>query len=172
MKRLYLLRHAKSSAGEPGQADHERPLNARGRRAAERIGDLLAERGDAIELVLCSSARRTRETLERVLERLGAPPRIETLRDLYLASSEDLLQRVRELPDDVGSALLVGHNPGIGELAQRLAARGSAEALRQLREKFPTAALAILRFESAHWSQVARGAQLESFVLPRELEDG
>jgi len=169
MKRLFLLRHAKSSAGDPGQDDHARPLNGRGRRAAEAIGELLASRGDAPELALCSSAKRTRETLELVLEQLDVPPRIEILRDLYLASSETLLERVRELPEGVASALLVGHNPGIGELALRLATRGSADARKSLREKFPTAALAILRLEGA-WANATRGAELEDFVLPRELE--
>lgn len=171
MKRLYLLRHAKSSPGDPGQDDHARPLNGRGRRAAARIGELLASGGNALDLALCSSAKRTRETLELVLEGLGVPLDVEIERELYLASSESLLARVRELPDGVANVLLVGHNPGIGELAERLAKRGPAEALAGLREKFPTAALAILRLEGARWSDAGRGAQLESFVLPRELED-
>ena len=170
MKRLYLLRHAKASVREDSRDDHERPLSGRGRRAAERLGELLASQAELPQLALCSSARRTKETLERVMPRLDPPPHVQIERDLYLASSAALLARVRALPDEVERVLVVGHNPGMGELAELLASKGPRELLASLRAKFPTAALAILRLPCAHWREVGGGAHLEAFVCPKDLE--
>ena len=169
MKLLYLLRHAKSAVGEPGQDDHARPLNGRGRRASERIGDVLAERGEPPEIVLCSSSRRTRETLDRVLDRLSARPRVVIESDLYLADAPTLLEHLRGLSDDYERAMLVGHHPGIADLAEMLATEGPRDLRQRLAEKFPTAALAILELDGTHWSEVGAGATLVAFVLPREL---
>lgn len=169
MKLLYLLRHAKSAAAEVGQDDHARPLTGRGRRAAVRIGDYLAARGETPDLVLCSSSRRTRETLDHVLDRLGARPRVSIEPELYLAGCDRLLARVRELPDQAERAMLVGHHPGIADLAERLATRGPDALRAGLAEKFPTAALAILRLEGSQWRDAGPGARLEAFILPREL---
>ena len=167
MKVLYLLRHAKSGPAERGEDDHARSLTGRGHRAADLVGELLETRPEAPELVLCSSSRRTRETLAHVLDRLSARPRVEIDPGLYLADRDVLLSRVRELPEEVEHALLVGHNPGIAELARYLATKGPAELLENLRRKFPTAALAILRLEGARWRDVQRGARLDVFALPR-----
>jgi phosphohistidine phosphatase len=169
-KLVYLLRHAKSSWGDRSQDDHARSLNARGRHAADRMGEFLAGREELPDLVLCSSSRRTRETLERVQRRLDVEPSVEIERALYLASCETLLGRLRELPEEVERVLLVGHNPGIGELAERLAREGPAELRESLGEKFPTGALAIIRLSAPRWIGAAQGGRLEAFVCPRDLE--
>ena len=170
MKTLWLLRHAKASAGGAGLSDRDRPLSPRGRDAAERIGRHLAEREVRPELVLCSSALRTRETIELVEKGLGAGLAVEFEDELYLASERDLRKRVEQVAD-VGSVMLVGHNPGLGELALQLATRGHSDALAELRRKFPTGALAELRVHSQRWSHFARGCELVSFVTPKQLPD-
>ena len=172
MKTLWLLRHAKASAGGDGLADRDRPLNARGRDAAARIGRHLAEREVHPDLVLCSPALRTRETIELVANGLGAELEIDYEDELYLASERDLRHRVEQVPESVASVLLVGHNPGIAELAQELAARGHPDALAEMRGKFPTGALAELRIHSQRWSHFARGGcELVAFVTPKQLPD-
>ena len=167
MKRLYVLRHGKSSWEDATLADHERPLAKRGRRASKAIARHLRREGVTPELVLCSSAIRTLETLERIEPELGgANVRIEPR--IYEASAVGLLALLRELDDDVGSAMLIGHNPGLEHLIADLARPGPE--LDRLREKFPTAALATLQFEGS-WPELrADSAELVSFVKPRELE--
>jgi len=169
VKTLWLLRHAKASAGGAGLSDRDRPLSSRGRDAAERIGRHLAEREVRPELVLCSSALRTRETIELVEKGLGAALAVEFEDELYLASERDLRKCVEQVADDVGSVMLVGHNPGLGELALELATRGHSGALAELRRKFPTGALAELRTHSQRWGHFARGCELVSFVTPKQL---
>jgi phosphohistidine phosphatase len=170
VKLVYLLRHAKSAVGDGSEPDHERPLNARGRHAADRIGEFLATR-DLPQLVLCSSARRTRETLDRVQQQLRTELEVSIEPDLYLASSAALLDCIRSLPDDVERVMLVGHNPGIGELAERLARHGLAALRAELSEKFPTGALAIVRISGRRWTGAATGGTLETFVRPGRARD-
>jgi phosphohistidine phosphatase len=169
VKTLWLLRHAKASVGGAGIADRDRPLSARGRDAAERIGRYLAERGARPDLVLCSPSLRTRETLEQVAKALGCELSADFDGDLYLASEHDLRMRIEHAPDGAASLLLVGHNPGIAELALKLAVRGDPDALAELRRKFPTGALAEFRIRAQHWGQFARGCELASFVIPKQL---
>ena len=169
VKTLWLLRHAKASPGTNGMADRDRPLNARGREAAQRIGRHLAARGVRPDLVLCSASRRTRETIELVEKELGAALSIEFEKDLYLASDRDLWDRIRETRNEVASLMLVGHNPGFEQLALELAVRGDAGAIATLKEKFPTGALAELKSPAQRWTQFARGCELESFVTPKSL---
>jgi phosphohistidine phosphatase len=168
MRRLYVLRHAKSSWDDPALSDHDRPLAPRGRKAAKAIARHLRAEGIEPELVLCSTARRARETWERIEPSLaGTPVRYEP--ELYGASATTLLERVRGVPDDVASVLLVGHNPAIEQLARSLA-RPSPER-RELDAKFPTAALATLRLAGRSWRDLdAGGAELVELVRPRELE--
>jgi phosphohistidine phosphatase len=151
VSRLYLLRHAKSSWEDPGLADHDRPLALRGRKAAKALGAYLREHDIEPELVLCSSAARTRETLERV----GLTGQIEDA--LYGAGASALLARLHEVPDAVASVMLIGHNPGMQQLAFALAG---------LDDKFPTAALATL--ECGGWSDLQR-AELVDYVKPKDL---
>jgi phosphohistidine phosphatase len=168
VKRLYLLRHAKSSWDDPELADHERPLAKRGRRASKLIADHMKRERIVPALILCSSARRTRETLDRIAPAVGAETEVRVERKLYGASSDELLARLRELPEGPSSVMLIGHNPAIQELALSLAGRGAA--VETMREKFPTAALATLEFDDA-WRELAPGAGAAvAFVRPRELE--
>ena len=167
MKRLFLLRHAKSSWDDPGLDDHDRPLAPRGRRASALIAQHLARERIGPVLVLCSSAKRTRETLERVVPVLD-PVDVRIERELYGASSEQLLQRLRGVSDEVVSVILVGHQPAIQELALHLAGEGSE--LEQMRAKFPTAALATLTF-AGEWSELGHGsAELIAYVKPKQLK--
>jgi phosphohistidine phosphatase len=167
MKRLFLLRHAKSSWEDPGLADHDRPLAPRGRRAAMLIAEHLRRERVAPALVLCSSARRTRETLERLAPALGEEMHAEIERELYAASERRLLERVQAVQDGVESVLLIGHNPGVEQLALRLA--GGGQKLAAVRRKYPTGALATLEF-SGRWCELgARSAELTEFVTPKQL---
>ena len=155
MSRLYLLRHAKSSWKDASLDDHDRPLAPRGKRASKAIGRYLRDRDVTPELVLCSSAKRARQTLER-LGPAGLDARIEP--ELYGAGSNTLLARLREVPDEVASVMLIGHNPGMQQLALTLAG---------LDDKFPTAALATL--ECPAWSTLEH-AELIDYVRPRDLD--
>jgi phosphohistidine phosphatase len=163
---LYLLRHAKSSWADRTLSDHERPLAPRGRRDAKLIAKHLLRLGDEPELVLCSSAARTRETFDLVRPALGKAT--VTIEDgLYGARSDELLARIRAVPDAVASVMLIGHNPGLQELAVLLASAG--DELERLEAKFPTAALATLALAKT-WSRVAPGdATLTAYVVPKQL---
>jgi len=167
MRTLYLLRHAKSSWAEPALPDRQRPLAARGRRDTKRIAKHLAQLQIQPELVLCSSAVRARETLERVRVALGTTSRVRLEDELYGASAERLLERIRLVPEAVASGMVIGHNPGLQELALLLAPDGVDRG--RLEEKFPTAALATLTLATA-WSQAAPGAAvLTAYVVPKQL---
>jgi phosphohistidine phosphatase len=167
MKRLYLLRHAKSSWDQPALADRDRPLAPRGRRAAKVMAEHLRREGIAPELVLCSPSRRTRQTLKRIAPSLGKHVEVRIEPKMCAASAATLLKALRELPEGVESLLPIGHNPGIQDLALSLARPGS-ESVR-VRDKFPTAALATLELD-ASWRELAPGsAELIAFVKPKEL---
>jgi len=166
VKRLYLLRHAKSSWGDPQVEDHERPLTTRGKKAADQIGSFLRRENLNPALVLCSSALRARQTLARVLPSLPSELAIQIEDGLYGASSDELLARIRDLPTEVPSAMLIGHNPGIEELARALVKTESAV---DLAEGFPTAALAVVDFRGRSWGVRPAVGDLVSFVTPREL---
>jgi phosphohistidine phosphatase len=164
-RRLYLLRHAKSSWDDPALADHDRPLGPRGLRAGELLAEHVRRAGIAPQLVLCSTAVRTRETL--ALLKLGGDPDVVYERGLYAASEDVLLERLRAVDDGVATVLLVGHSSGIEQLALLLARSGPR--LDEMREKFPTGALATLSFDGP-WRKLGRGgAELTGYVIPREL---
>ncbi len=166
--RLWLLRHAKSSWDEPELDDRDRPLAARGERSADRMSGYLRAEGIRPDVVLCSSALRTRQTLARVLPALGPELEIHIEPRLYTFDAGSLLERVRAIPDAV-SVMLIGHNPAMQELAVRLAARG--DRLDTLAQKFPTGALAELEFPVGSWHDVATSTgELTRFVVPRELD--
>lgn len=168
MKRLYLLRHAKSSWDDPGLADHDRPLAPRGRRAADRLARHCKREGIRPALVLCSSATRARDTLERIRPGLGPQTRVEADPRLYAASATELLERLRRLPDALPSVMLVGHNPGLQELALLLVREGAGR--ERLEGKLPTGALAILTLRRLTWSGLHPGdAELTELVRPRDL---
>ena len=168
-KRLFLLRHAKSSWEDPGLEDHERPLAPRGRRAVQVLGEHLRENDIRPVQVLCSTSRRTRETLE------GVAPGGETLieSELYNADAQQLLERLRRVSEDVESVMVIGHNPTLQIIALRLsedeASNGDGTHRAQISQKFPTGALATLTFDCA-WSQLGPGcARLTAYVRPKAI---
>jgi phosphohistidine phosphatase len=167
-KQLFVMRHVKSSWDDPGLADHERPLAPRGRRAVKALREHVEREGIVPALVLCSSARRARETLE------GVRPAGEQLveRDLYLADGGGLIERLRQVADDVPSVMLIGHNPAVQVLVLLLAdgaAGADRSKLDDVRQKFPTGGLATLEFDCA-WNELGPGrTRLTALVRPKEL---
>jgi len=120
------------------------------------------------ELVLCSPAARTRETLELVRPALAAAATVRLEAELYAASADTLLEHLRAVPEEVASVMLIGHNPGLQDLALLLASAGSE--LERLEAKFPTAALATLTLPAAAWKQLSHAdAVLAAFVVPKQL---
>ena len=171
LRRLYLLRHAKSSWSDPSLDDHARPLAPRGEEALSRLRRHLARRQEdgAPELVLCSSARRTTMTLEGIAAALPARTETRIEDELYAASSGRLLERLRQVADALSAVMVIGHNPGLEDLALLLVTRTDDPVSGRMAAKFPTGALAILTF-SGSWVDLAPGTgTLESFVVPREL---
>jgi phosphohistidine phosphatase len=166
VKLLFLLRHAKSSWADSGLSDRKRPLAPRGRRAARNLARYMQQEHIRPALVLCSSARRTRETVELLAPALGGV-KVRVEDELYAASAAALLRRLRRVPARVPSVMVVGHNPGIQDLALALAARG--DALASVQEKLPTGALASLAFRKT-WAALGKGdAELVGLVAPRDL---
>ncbi|TPG58518.1 histidine phosphatase family protein [Roseomonas nepalensis] len=172
MHQLLLLRHAKSAWDDPALSDHARPLNARGRRAAAAMAGAMRGLGLRPQLVLVSSSRRTLQTLE-TLGTLEGPPRVEPMDDLYLAPWTRLLDAVREVPEEVGSVLLIAHNPGLHDLALALAGEGSDSegAPPALAEAYPTAALAEFAIEGEWRGLSPGGARLVRFLQPSDLPE-
>jgi phosphohistidine phosphatase len=171
MRRLMLLRHAKSDWSAPGTRDHDRTLNPRGRECAPKMGAYMARHALVPDLIMASTATRVAETLELVLPAFEQPPRIVADRRLYEADAERLLAIVKEAPRAAHSLLLVGHNPGLGDLAATLIAAGDVETRQRLIEKFPTAGLAVIDFAVDDWTKLHfRGGRLDRFVVPRALE--
>ncbi len=172
MKELLLLRHAKSDRGDPSLADFDRPLSKRGRQAAPMMGRLLAERGWVPDFAIVSPAKRTRQTWDRLAAELPEPSAMRFEEELYDASAAQILPLAMRAPPKAGRLLVVGHNPGLEDLAAMLAGPGSdQEALARMREKFPTGALARLTFEGG-WSDLsAGGLKLAGFLTPRELPE-
>lgn len=172
MKLLTLLRHAKSGLDDPALRDFDRPLNERGRKAARKIGSHAHDRMMVFDWIVASPALRVRQTLDIFLAELE-PPRPDPMWDrrAYLAPAATLLDIIRETPDDVRHLLLAGHNPGIEELALRLAEGQRDTVYASLEGKYPTGALACLRLECATWSDSAFGAaKLDRFVRPRDID--
>lgn len=176
MLTLMLLRHAKSSWDDPAVPDVERPLAKRGKKAAPAVGAALARMGLRPDLVICSSAARAKETLALVLAELGSPtPQVVYDDAVYMAQPEALLARLcRIKADEIGGVprhvMLVGHNPGLEDLALLLVRDGAADDLALLAEKFPTGAVAVIAFNAKSWSSVEPGAgRLEHFLTPKRL---
>jgi phosphohistidine phosphatase len=170
VKTVYLLRHAKSSWDDPNLDDFERPLAPRGRKAAPRMGRYLSEEELIPKIVLCSGARRARETWELVQGAMEAEIPVRFLPEIYHGSSGTLKDLVHHLPEELDSVLLIGHNPTFQHLALSLAGSGDQGSLSQLQRKYPTGALAVLVFQGEKWSVVREGAgHLRRFVRPKSL---
>jgi phosphohistidine phosphatase len=160
MHTLLLLRHAKSSWEQPALADYDRPLAKRGLKAAPRMGAEIGALGLRPDLVLCSGAKRTRETLDLVLAALG----------VYMAPPTGLVQILRRQPDGAATVMVVGHNPGLEELAELMVGKGDEELRETLEEKFPTCALAVITFDAKAWADIAPGTgTLTRFLTPARL---
>ena len=174
MLTVLLLRHAKSSWDNLSLPDYDRPLAKRGQKAAPLIGAEIARLGLRPDLILCSGAARTRETLLLVLPALGSPPPQVICDDaIYMATPASLLTLLRKLPDG-GAApktvMVVGHNPGLEELSELLVGGGDEEAQELMAEKFPTGALAVFTFDAQKWADIALGAgKLVEFITPARL---
>ena len=170
MKTLTLLRHAKSAWDDPVERDFDRPLNGRGRRAAARIGRWLKDDGAAFDHVVASPALRVRQTIEGIEDGIGRPlgPLFDSR--IYLASAATLLELVQRFDAATGTALLIGHNPGLEDLLLMLASPG--DPLRDEAEtKYPTATVAVLRLPVDRWTDAAEGtATLVHFIRPRDLD--
>ncbi|KPI11142.1 putative phosphohistidine phosphatase, SixA [Actinobacteria bacterium OK074] len=167
LRRLVVLRHAKS-AWPDGVPDHERPLAPRGRRDAPVAGGALAAADLLPDLALCSTAVRARQTWELAAGQWGTPPPVRLDERLYGADVPELLAAVREVPDRVGTLLLVGHNPGLEDLVLDTAGDGVGDTLDRVRLKFPTSAIAVLAWYGASWHDLAPGAALLTDVtVPR-----
>jgi phosphohistidine phosphatase len=169
VRRLYALRHAKSSWDDPGLPDRLRPLARRGRTAVAALARHMRAAGIAPGLVLCSPAVRARQTWEGIAPGLPAGTAVEVDDTLYGASAADLLRRLRGLPPDIDSVLVVGHNPGLEDLTLGLVGHGDGALRRRLATKFPTGALATLDAPGV-WPDLGwRTSTLVAYVVPREL---
>ena len=173
MRQLLLLRHAKSSWDDPQLSDHARPLNVRGRQAAVAMAGAMRDLGLLPDVVLVSSARRTLQTLE-ALEPWDETPLIEPMDALYLAPAAELLEVLRRAAPAARSLLLLGHNPGLHDLAMLLAGAHAATTdaqVRRLAASYPSGALAEFAV-AAPWSELREGAaRLTRFLVPNDLSE-
>jgi len=168
---LTLLRHAKAGRGEPAEGDIGRPLTGRGRRNADAIGQWMAAGKLAPNLVLCSNATRTRETVDLVLPHLAIKPKVMLLDSLYLAGPLVLLKHLHDVPNKSAHVMFIGHNPGLHALALDLIAGGPQERIAALGRKLPTSGLVVLSFNLHGWNEVVAGSgTLLSFTSPADAE--
>ncbi|MBC9729596.1 histidine phosphatase family protein [Streptomyces sp. TRM68367] len=167
LRRLVVLRHAKS-AWPDGVADHQRPLAPRGLRDAPAAGHALAEADCLPDLALCSTAVRARQTWDLACAQWGTPPPVRHDARLYAADVPDLLEVVHEVPPEVDTLLLVGHNPGLEDLVLHLAGDGLDDTLDRVRTKFPTSAIAVLSWRGTTWRTLTPDtALLTAVTVPR-----
>jgi phosphohistidine phosphatase len=162
MKTLYLLRHAKSSWGDPTLSDFDRPLNKRGLKAAQLMGTYMRKQKLRFDLVLSSPAKRNRQTVEVLLEHAHLEPKTRFDERLYAAGSTDLLNVLRKADDRAESVLVAGHNPGLQDLLEVLTGK---------LETMPTAALARIQLDLESWSEIReRAGRLDWVLRPKELK--
>jgi phosphohistidine phosphatase len=165
-----LLRHAKSDWSKPGERDHDRTLAARGRADAPRVGAYMASHGLVPDLVVCSTARRARETYDLVAAAFAKPPKLVHDPRVYDNNPDVLSEVIRKTGRDVHVLLLVGHNPSFQSFADAMTASGHGDARQRLREKFPTAALAVIDFPVDAWDDLRRhSGRLDRLITPRLL---
>ncbi|MBU6349752.1 MAG: histidine phosphatase family protein [Chloroflexi bacterium] len=168
MKYLSIWRHAKAERPEQYQNDFDRPLADRGLRDAARMAALIAALEPGVDRILSSPAARTAQTVQKLLEALGG--RLEPVWDatLYLAPATTLLSILKTLPEDVGHLVLVGHNPGLEELASGLCGTGPADSF----VRMPTATLAHLTVDANRWHSLRwGGSQLKLLIPPKAFEN-
>jgi phosphohistidine phosphatase len=177
MRRLLLLRHAKTEHDAPSGRDQDRRLDDRGRRDAAEIGGWIGQHPPFPDAVLVSTAVRTRQTWEiawEAMKHLVPQPRIETLPQLYGADPAQLLQTIHDASAaDPQRLMVIGHNPGMHELALALTGSGDAAGRKALAENLPTSGLAIFSFAVDDWADVAfRRGRLVQFISPKLLKQG
>lgn len=170
MKRLQLLRHAKSSWELAGQLDYERGLTDRGRDDCALIAEFIREHGIEPDLIICSGARRTRATLEGVAPGLPKDARVEFTDDLYRASLEKFLAVLQDIDPEARSVMVIGHNPSIHDVGVEISAE--SDELVRMAAKFPTCALAEFEFHGK-WSKLSTDdAELKRFTTAKQLRNG
>lgn len=171
MLRLMLLRHAKSDWGDAARHDIDRPLNDRGQAAARRMAAYIGDENLLPDLILCSSAQRTRETLAYLLPVLDGEYQIRIRPDLYHQNEDTYAPIIRKDGGTARRLLVIGHNPAIEETAMSLVGSGRGEDIEDMGTKYPTGALAVLDFEAGAWADVAdESGRLDRFIKPRSLE--
>jgi len=169
MRRLMLLRHAKTERPEGGQRDRDRQLTKRGRADAPAIGAYMARHGLVPDAALVSPAKRVLETWELIAETFAKAPRLVTEERIYNASAEALIEVIAETRS-AHNLLVIGHNPGLQEVAVRLCVAGDVEARERLAEKLPTSGLVVIDLAFDDWSRLPRHAgRLEHFVTPKSI---
>jgi phosphohistidine phosphatase len=170
MHRLLLLRHAKAERLQPGGRDPDRVLAVRGRTDAKTLGAYLARHAFIPDRAVVSTAARTRETWALLAAAMGKHPPVNFEERIYDATPEAVLEAIKETGPDTGTLMVVGHNPGLQELAAMLVASGDIEARERLGREFPTSALVVISFVVENWNGVhPRGGRLEHFVTPAWL---
>ncbi len=168
---LILLRHATATAPDPA-GDRERPLDRAGRGDAEALAQWIVERGLGTDLVLCSASRRTRQTLDIIAPALARPAEILIEDELYLAPAQRLLARLRRIPAGTADVMLIGHNPGLHELANHIGDLASGPLAARIASGFPAAALARYAVDVSWAGLGHRRARLLAFVTPKEIIRG
>ena len=168
-RRLFILRHAKSSWHHSGMTDHARPLSGRGRQALPRLRRALEDRAPTIDVVLCSSAVRTVATLDAVRPALADHVQVSIDEQLYSAGGQTLFERCQQVGDDVEGVLLIGHNPGLERLVHDLAPTGEPAARALLDRGFPPGALAELAVPGPWGALEYDSCHLAAMRIPREL---
>jgi len=172
MLRLLLMRHAKSDWSDGSLADVDRPLNGRGKRAATAMGRYMRQEALSPDLILCSAAQRTRETLARLLPSLPRQTTIRTLSSLYVDSETDYIGHIRHYGDGSATLMVIGHNPATEDTAMELTGTAASGSLQELQHKFPSGALAVMDFEMEDWAGLLpETGYLERFIIPRSLTD-
>ena len=164
MKTLLILRHAKSSWGDPALRDHDRPLNKRGKHDAPRMGKLLQYERLTPDLIVSSTAKRARKTAQKVADSCGYHGEVELTDSFYLARPDSYIQFLQHVPDEKDSVMVVGHNPGLESLLHLLTGHD---------ERMPTAALAQIQFDISSWQERAHTptGNLVNLWLPKELPE-
>jgi phosphohistidine phosphatase len=169
MLRLMLLRHAKATP-YTGRDDYERSLTDRGRSDAALIAGYLGKHELEPDLLLHSGAARTKETAGIVLRQLPAEIEVSIDTNIYEANRSTLMDVVQDLPGDSATVMLVGHNPGMADVARHLVGRGEAEAIARMTQKFPTSGLAVIEFPGHSWNSIRpQSGKLIAFVTPSTL---
>ncbi|WP_068085725.1 SixA phosphatase family protein [Polycladidibacter stylochi] len=171
MLRLILIRHAKSDWGDARLEDHKRPLNEEGFKAAKALANHMRSHNLIPDQIICSTALRTRQTLQPMLECLQESCRISLLEDLYDPKQSDYLESIGAFGGLACTLMLIGHLPAIQQTALDLCGTGNPQLIEEIEHSFPTAAMAIIDFERARWSELARqDGRIVSFIRPKQMD--